>query len=67
MVMGMRNIRAGNQPAATWPPLKASTGCAQAVLHNNLWDCNYPLWYPFAPDVLPGDADERFRFRVWWD
>ena len=47
-------------------PEEASGGIS-AVLHNNLWDCNYPLWYPFAPSVLEGDASERFRFRVWWE
>jgi len=30
-------------------------------LHNNLWNTNYPLWYPFVPD---DDAGQKFRFRI---
>ena len=50
-------------------PLSASeaSGGLAAVLHNNLWDCNYPLWYPYATAQLKGDENERFRFRVWWE
>ena len=29
-------------------------------LHNNVWNTNYPEWYPF----VPGDADSRFRFAL---
>ena len=29
-------------------------------LHNNLWNTNYPKWYPF----LAGDESSSFRFEV---
>ena len=36
---------------------------------------NYPYWYPFAAtagnatavDGYEHDADERFRFKLWWE
>jgi hypothetical protein len=45
-------------------PLSAAeaSGILTAVLHDNIWDVNYPTWYPY----LAEDTSERFRFRVWW-
>jgi len=37
----------------------AASGPLYFVLQNNLWDTNYPLWYPFIPE----DANGRFRFQ----
>merc|ERR1711957_258547 len=31
-------------------------------LHNNLWNTNYPLWYPFVPE--DEERGQVFRFRV---
>ena len=31
-----------------------------ANLQNNIWNTNYPQWYPFMPE----DADLRFRFEL---
>jgi hypothetical protein len=46
-------------------PLTASEASSGifAVLHNNYWDTNYPMWYPFVSE----DANESFRFKVWFD
>jgi len=30
------------------------------VLHDNIWNTNYPYWYPFVDD----DKDMKYRFRV---
>jgi len=30
------------------------------VLWNNIWNTNYPLWYPFNPE----DANLQYRYRV---
>jgi hypothetical protein len=34
-----------------------------AVLQDNHWNVNYPMWYPFDR-YTEEDADERFRFSV---
>ena len=36
-------------------------------LANNLYDTNYPAWYPFAGVGTDGDKDLRFRFVVSLD
>ncbi len=33
---------------------------ASYCLFNNIWNTNYPLWYPF----LPEDKDVKFRFKI---
>ena len=30
------------------------------LLHDNIWNTNYPFWYPWAA----GDENLRFRFAV---
>ena len=30
------------------------------LLHDNIWNTNYPFWYPWAT----GDENLRFRFAV---
>jgi hypothetical protein len=32
-------------------------------LHNNVWDTNYILWYPF----VAGDESWRARFQIKFD
>ncbi len=53
-------------PTPLQPLSKAqASGTLAAVLHNNIWDVNYPMWYPFDK-YTQVDASERFRFKTWW-
>ena len=40
-------------------PLQMEGGL-HSNLQNNIWNTNYPQWYPFVKE----DADSRFRFEL---
>eukprot|EP00966_Prymnesium_polylepis_P196108 4544711-Prymnesium_polylepis.2 len=40
-------------------PLRMAKG-VHANIQNNIWNTNYPQWYPF----VPSDSDSRFRFEL---
>eukprot|EP01048_Picozoa_sp_COSAG05_P001796 COSAG05_NODE_63_length_22889_cov_41.986617_10_plen_188_part_00 len=51
-------------PLAPLTEAEASGGLT-AVLHDNIWDVNYPMWYPYDKWTAI-DANEHFRFSVRW-
>ena len=68
-VVGLDSALLSISRASAFPtpatPLGASEANAgvYAVLHDNYWDVNYPLWYPYGK-FTKADADEKFRFTL---
>ena len=52
-------------PSGFPTPLRApeASGGVHFALVGNIWNTNYPVWYPFAD----GDAASQFRFRFDFD
>lgn len=68
-------LSVGRQTAFPTPlqPLNGSelNGGVSFILHNNLWDTNYPAWYPWLksskPNSLLRSGDDRFRFEFHFE
>ena len=51
-------------PFLKQPPLGTKLNGFAFNLHNNIWNTNYPLWYPFTD--LEEDRNFKARFHVVW-